>query len=95
MIDHERIERLRAAEIAYELAEYPEYQAEAIANHYAKFAQLSVDLRHLIRLKKDFGESPSTDALINRLVGEFKRHHLMDFGIRLGWNKSEYPSSPS
>ena len=77
------------------LAEYPECQAEVIANHYAAFAMEAIKLREMVKLKRDarLRPAPELDECIQATMDMIKDHHKMAFGIKLEWpNAQDQPN---
>ena len=68
-------------------------QALEIATHYLRSQSLAMDLREVLRLRGDpilsRHQKDEMDKYIRHLVGEIKKQHQGDFGIKLEW-----PSEP-
>lgn len=67
---------------------HPDYQAEAIAKHYASLATISSDLLKLTELRRNRDDAEQCHAIeetITHHVNLIKRTHLGDFGLALEW----------
>lgn len=73
----------------HRLAICPDYQAEAIARHYASHATLALELLKPVELRRQsavfHGDDNSLNHTIEMLVGQIKNNHWHDFGIELDW----------
>lgn len=58
----------------------PQLQAEAVAAHYCNLAQMALELRKLVGSRV-----AAAQPAIDRLMGEFVKHHRKDLGIELVW----------
>lgn len=74
------------------LRDHPHLQAERIAGHYTKLAQMAMQLRMIVERRNEAclrGEDHvNTDDVIARMVEEIKGSHRQDFGIPLEWPHS-------
>jgi hypothetical protein len=71
------------------LSECPDYQAEAIAKHYASLAIVAMNLLEMLQQRR-YGTNPQVlDDLIDYRVEQIKSSHRLDFGIELEWPNTE------
>lgn len=70
----------------------PLVQEELIADHYVAQAQLAMQLKQLIKLRKREGTG-DFDEVIRYGVAQIKQAHLRDFGIPLEWPDVTSPTS--
>jgi hypothetical protein len=80
-----RYERARAEHQFWTLSQSEELQEYRIAEHYAAFAQLAMQLRKLIELRKH-ESTPELNDTIRYLTSKIREGHVMEFGIELNWN---------
>ncbi len=80
--------RISLREMVYHgLATQPEAQAAAIADHYASHAALAVQLRGLVRARRECcgDDARNLDGAIAYVVRQITNAHAHDFGLELAW----------
>lgn len=80
------------------LSEHPKAQAEAIAKHYAAYANIALDLLNIVEAKRHAptgADTTSSDDAIRYLVDEIKQGHAHDLGIQLDWPNEKLTNRPS
>jgi hypothetical protein len=79
------------------LSEHPKAQAEAIARHYAAYANIALDLLNIVEAKRHAptgADTTSSDDAIRYLVDEIKQGHAHDLGIQLDWSNAAGERQP-
>lgn len=64
----------------------PSHRPEAVCEHYLKLAQIALEMRKLLDMKrKDPGLREQVDSLLDNHMEVITRCHREDLGIELAW----------
>lgn len=86
-----KVHEMEMAHRRYDLARYPQTQAQAIADHYSHLAGAAADLALLLRQRRyNPQQPPETAEKIAYLVKQITTQHERDFGLTLEWPMQEF-----